>query len=207
MTIRTGIWATISCVAALSAGCGSAAAGSSGHSAAGKHVHKQQATGTESTTDDQLQPAAVASSQDMVDYLRALTPMRREVALANAAAHKGAQLASSDPAAAGRLSAQVSHHLARASRLAGRVTPPAQLEHAHASLVRAYAIGSRMTMRLSVLLQHLGPSSRRDYKQRVLPLEKHSLRLGNSWYGPTARMLKDLHVRRPGWMGGLFDWS
>ena len=206
MTIRTGIWATISCVAALSAGCGSAAAGSSGSGAAGKHVQKQR-TVTESTADDQLQPAAVVSSQDMVDYLRALGPMHREVALANAAAHEEAHVAGSDPAAAGRLSARVSHHLARASRLAARVKPPAQLERAHASLVRAYAIGSRMAMRLSVLLQHLGPSSQRDYKRRVLPLEKHSVRLGNTWYGPTARMLKDLHVRQPGWFNGLFNWS
>ena len=59
----------------------------------------------------------------------------------------------------------------------------------------------------AVLYERIGPNSKHDYDTQVVPLEKRTLRLANRWYGPTAHMMKDLHVRMPGWVDHLFDWS
>ena len=205
--------ATVAAVLVLAA-CGSSAAARSGGGSSGTtHRSETQATSQpppQTSTDDasSMELVGVATSQDMRDYLAALRPVSREIARANVAGHREVQLSGSgDFAGMAAASRQVSRHVHRAAVLTERITPPQMLEQPHRDLARSFSVGSRMALRLAVLYEHIGPNSKHDYDTQVVPLEKRTLRLANRWYGPTAHMMKDLHVRMPGWVDHLFDWS
>jgi hypothetical protein len=212
MTTRTSTIAVLASLS-LAAGCGSSSTGASGHSvaphpstASTRDATTGQTAGGSTTSD--LQLASVTASQDMRAYLHALAAIRGDIARANASAHHEAQLAgAADFAAAAVESARVSRDLIHAAKLAARITPPADLEHAHARLVAALVIGSRMAHRLSRDFAHFGGPAAYDIKRQVLPLEKLTVRLANRWYAPTQRDLALTGVRQPRWIDGMFDWS
>ena len=87
------------------------------------------------------------------------------------------------------------------------MSPPSLLARPHTSLVRALRVGARMATVLAGLYHHMGPDSKQDYNQRVLPLERRSVRFGNAWYVPTYHDMRAVHMRMPGWVDHLFDWS
>jgi hypothetical protein len=212
MTTRTS---TIVVLAGLSlvAGCGSSSVGASGpaiashSSTASTQEGTTGQTATGGTTSD-LQLVGIMASHQMRGYLRALAAIRGEIARANASAHHEAQLAgAADFAAAAVESARVSRDLTRAAKLAARITPPADLERAHADLVRALAVGSRMANRLSRDFAHFGQPAAYDIKRHVVPLEKVTVRLANRWYARVQYDLRLTGVGQPRWIDGMFNWS
>jgi hypothetical protein len=144
----------------------------------------------------------------MKEYLHALAGIHGEIAQANASAHHEAQLAGEgDFAAASVESARVSRDLVRAAKQAARITPPADLDRAHARLVRALVTGSRMANRLSRDFAHFGQAAAYDIKRHVVPLEKVTVRLANRWYMPMQHDLSLTNVKQPRWIDGMFNWS
>jgi hypothetical protein len=205
MTTRTS---TIVVLAGLSlvAGCGSSSVGASTPGSGVSLTPQSESTTGVTTTD--LQLVSVTSSRDMKGYLHALAGIRGEIAQANASAHHEAQLAGEgDFAAASVESARVSRHLVRAAKRASRITPPADLDRAHASLVRALVTGSRMANRLSRDFAHFGQAAAYDIKRHVVPLEKVTVRLANRWYLTEQHDLRLTNVKQPRWIDGMFNWS
>ena len=203
MTVRMIPAASVLLCATLVAGCGGGGAAASTQSAPASHLAQPPASGGGTT-----RLVGFATDDDMRAYMTALRPMWREVRKANALAHTEVELAPSGkfPAMADA-SRGISRHLAKAAALARSVSPPSLLPRPHASLVRALRVGARMATVLAGLYHHMGPDSEQHYNQRVLPLERRSVRLGNAWYVSTYHDMRAVHVRMPGWVDRLFNWS
>ena len=203
MTARMIPVVSVLLCATLVAGCGRGGAAASAQSAPASRPAQPTASGGSTTT-----LVGIATDDDMRAYMTALRPMWREVRKANALAHTQVELAPSGkfPAMAD-LSLRINRHLAKAAALARSVSPPSLLARPHASLVRALRVGARMATVLAGLYHHMGPDSKQQYNQRVLPLERRSVRFGNAWYVPTYHDMRAAHVRMPGWVDRLFDWS
>jgi hypothetical protein len=214
---RTSL-AILAAAAVVATGCGSTQGAGSGTEPGHARPHTTT-TGTTATTSppttslDGLTLQSVTTldadiGSQMKRYLRDLGRIRAEVRLADQAADHEASIASSgDFSAMAADSAEVERHLARATVLARRVKAPPGLEHAHANLVRAFAVGRRMAARLSSVFEHIGPDSQRAYRERVRPLERRSLRFANLWYAQAAAAMAAGNIHPPKWIDHLFDWS
>jgi hypothetical protein len=195
----------------ITAGCGGSSAASSAGVSLASHAQSSAQPPPPDSSQTTLKSVTVVGSgtgPQLKRYLADLAPVRKQIQVANHAAHHEASIASSgDYAALAADSRTVAVHLGRAAAAARRVEAPQGLERAHANLVRALATGRTMATRLATLYLHIGPGSPREYKQHVLPLEKLSVRLANHWYRPMQVAMTVGNVREPGWVGHLFDWT
>ena len=187
-------------------GCGSATA----------HLHSTEATSstqstvtsTEGLTDDADQLTGVTSTAQLQNYLKALEPVRREIAKANIASHTMVRLTKSgDFVSAASQADLLSAHVGRAKTLARRVIAPQPLTGAHHSLVCAFAVGSHMSARLADDMRTLDGAGAQDLKEHFPPMEKLALRCANRWHHMVSPMLAAGGVRQPAWFHTMMNWA